>query len=83
MIENKDDLLKSLCISKDGLSVRNLLDSYVQIKDDLIYLTIKKENERKIVANYSKKKKDIRIFEYQEKNLIYYDQEIIRSWYSL
>lgn len=79
VINDKNDIIISLNLNKDGLSLRSVLWSYENIKDDLMEMTLKKNNQRLILA--CKSKNDIKIFNFKMVHEKYNVKEIIKIWH--
>ncbi|AAK39938.1 hypothetical protein (nucleomorph) [Guillardia theta] len=79
VINDKNDIIIALNLNKDGLSVRNVLWSYENVKEDLMEMSLKNNNQRLILA--CKSKTDIKIFNFKMVHEKYNVREIIKNWY--
>lgn len=83
ILRNKSDLICFIKSSTEGITICNLIDSYLNVKLDLIDLVKYKEKDRILILIKGKSCLDLTLFPFNNLNYISISSENIVSWYKI
>jgi hypothetical protein len=83
IIRNKSDLICFIKSSTEGITICNLIDSYLNVKLDLIDLVKYKEKDRILILIKGKTCLELTLFPFNNINYIGISSENIVSWYKI
>ena len=83
ILRNKSDLICFIKSSTEGISICNLIDSYLNAKLDLIDLVKYKEKDRILILIKGKSYLELTLFPFNNINYIGISSENIVSWYKI
>ena len=83
ILRNKSDLICFIKNSTEGITIYNLIDSYLNVKLDLIDLVKYKEKDRILILIKGKSCLELTLFPFNNINYIGISSENIVSWYRI